>query len=404
MKEEKMMILAMLEEGKITSEEAIKLLEALDQKEDFYQEDTSSKSDEYTSEEEKNIFQDTFDNLEDIGSDIGNVLYDIFDGLKDFSSSFGFKNNYETITTDLEMDLDSMENPSLDLKAINGDINLRPTNKNVLLVKVVCQYKKGLLNENETYFDFTNIDGKITFTPKYNSNISITLDVSIPEKFYNEIRLNTTNGKIYIKDLNSRSAQCITSNSSVEIEGGNTDLIDLTSKNGKIEIKDINSKNIQTYTTNADIEITNTNSETIDAKTGNGKIILKDIKSVDITCKTSNSIIELSSIDSQSIYLMTSNGKIILNDIDTANAKNINLITSNGSIVSDILDLSKEAIFDLETSMGNINLDIAELIYTTNKQVNLGLKKIVAHSINYDLNKDHLNFVASTSNASIKIN
>ena len=35
MKEEKLMILAMLEEGKITSDEAIKLLEALEENEDI---------------------------------------------------------------------------------------------------------------------------------------------------------------------------------------------------------------------------------------------------------------------------------------------------------------------------------------------------------------------------------
>lgn len=390
----------MLEEGKITSEEAVKLLEALEDKEDSDdKENDYSKSDEYKSEE-KNIF----DNLEDIGSDIGNALFDIFDGLKDFSTSFGFKNNYDTTSTELEMDLNSMENPSLDLRAINGDINLIPTDESVLLIKVICQYKKGLLIANEPYFDFTNADDKITFNPKYNSNISITLDVLIPEKFYSQIKLNTTNGKIYMKKLSSRSIKCETSNSYIELEGGNIDLIDLTSKNGKIMIKDINSKKIQTYTTNASIEIKDTNSETIDAKTGNGNILFNNIKSADISCKTSSSLIELNSIDSKSISLVTSSGKIILSDIDTANTNNINLITSNGSITSEMLTLNKEAIFDLETSMGNINLDLPSLVYTTNKQVNLGLKKIVAHSIDYELNKDHLKFVASTSNGSITIN
>lgn len=394
------MILKMLEEGKITSEEAIKLLEAIEEKEDFYREkDTDSKSDEYKNDE-KNIF----DNLEDIGSDIGNALFDIFDSLKDFSTSFGFKDNYDTTSTELEMDLNSMENPSLDLRGINGDINLLPSDEKVLLIKVICQYKKGLLIANEPYFDFTNTDGKITFNPKYNSNISITLDVSIPEKFYNQINLNTTNGKIYIKGLNSRSMTCETSNSHIEVEGGNIDLIDLTSKNGRLEIKDLNSKNIQTYTTNSSIEIKDTNSESIEAKTGNGNIVFSNIKALDLACKTSSSPIELNSIDSGSICLITSSGKILLNDIDTTNTKNINLITSNGSIISEIFNLNKEVIFDLETSMGNLNLNFPDLVYTTNKQANLGLKKIVAHSIDYDLNENHLKFVASTSNGSIKIN
>lgn len=400
MKEEKVMILTMLEEGKITSEEAIKLLEALE--DETFQEE--GKSSEFKKEkEDKYNFKDKFNSLEDIGSDIGNALSNMFDGLKDFSSSF-VKYNYDTITTELELDLGGLENPSLNLRTINGDINLKPTSKDVLSINVTCQYKKGLLVANEPYFDFTNIDGNISFNPKYNSNISIKLDVSLPEKSYDEIRLNTTNGKIYINRLNAKSAQCLTSNSSIEFDGGNIDLIDLTTKNGRIEVKDINSKNIKTYTTNSSIQLTNIQSENIVSKTGNGKIIFSNINALDVVCKTSNSPIDIKSINSPSISLTTSNGKILLSQLNTYNAKNINLITSNGSIISDIYGVDKGAMFDLETSMGSIDLNLSDLVYTTNKQINLGLKKIVAHSVDYDASKDHLNFVASTSNGSIKIN
>lgn len=416
MKEEKMMILSMLEEGKITSEEAIKLMEALEEKEAFDIDEKGNSNFTEHKNGEKTIFKDKFNSLEDIGSDIGNALSNMFDGLKDINpsnvldglkdigTSFGFKYNYDTTTTDLEMNLDDIENPSLDLRGINGDINVRPTDKNVLSINVTCQYKKGLLVANEPYFDFTNIDGKITFTPKYNSNISIKLDISLPEKTYNEIKLNTTNGKIYTSELNAKSARCTTSNSSIEFAGGNINLIDLTTKNGKIEIRDITSKTIKPYTTNSSIQLTNIKSESIDAKTVNGKIMLSNIKALDVLCKTSNSTIDVKSIDAPSLNLMTSNGKILLAQINTSSAKSINLTTSNSTIISEIHSVDKEVLFDLETSMGSINLDIPNLVYTTNKQVNLGLKKIVAHSVDYDVNKDHINFVASTSNGSIKIN
>lgn len=398
-----MMILAMLEEGKITSEEAIKLMEALEAEESFLSEkDRDSRKENYKDEEKFN-FKDTLNSLEDLGSDIGNALSSVFDGLKDFSSSF-VKHNYDTITSHLEMDLAGLENPSLDLRSVNGDINLKASKDHSLSIDVTCQYKKGLLVANEPYFDFVNMDGKISFSPKYNSNISIKLDVSLPEKHYDEIKLNTSNGKIYALGLNAASVECLTSNSSIEFDGGNIDLLDLTTKNGKIAVRDLNAKDLKTYTTNSSIELRDLQSEKIVSRTGNGKILCNNIKSMDVICKTSNSIIDIKTIDSPAISLATSNGKILLKGVTTENARDINLVTSNGSIVSEIEGTTKDTIFDLETSMGSIELDFPALIYITNKQINLGLKKIVAHTVDYDIGKDHLNFVASTSNGSIKIN
>lgn len=395
-----MMILSMLEEGKITSEEAIKLMEAIEEEEAFSKD--RSESSTYKKEEKFNL-KDTLDNIEDIGTDIGNALYGLFDGLKDFGSSFG-RYNYETVTNNLTMDLSGLENPSLDLRAINGDININPSQEDSITIDVTCQYKKGLLVANEAYFDFINKNGTISFIPKYNSNISIKLDVSLPEKHYDYIQLKTSNGKIYTKRLDARSAQYSTSNASINLEEANVELIDLTTKNGRIEINNTNSKDIKAYTTNASIEVKNTNSEKIVANTGNGKIILNDISSLDTVCKTSNGSIDIDSIDSSSLSLTTSNAKINISKVNPRNMKNLRLLTSNASINADLDALDSEIIIDLETSMGSINIDFEELIYITNKQLNLGLKKIVAHSKDYDPDKDHLNLVASTSNGSITIN
>lgn len=363
MKEEKKMILKMLEEGKISSEEAIKLLDALDdgssQDEDKWDKSKKEKQDSYK-------LKETFETLEEIGSDIGNALSDVFDGIVDFGSSFTMKSNYESITNKLEMDLSEIESPTLDLKAVNGHINLRPIEGETLYIKVSTEYKKGLLSENETYFDFDREDEKIIFSPSYNNNISIKLDVSLPERHYKEILLNTSNGKI--------------------------------------EILDAKSDVIRSYTKNASISLKGIDSEDIDLKTSNSSILLDDIRTEELSCMTSNSPVEASLIDARDISLASSNGRISLAEVNIYRAENIRLKTSNSSIVADLHDINKEAVFDLETSMGNIELNLESLIYMTNKHVNLGPKKIVAHTLGYKEDKDHLNFKAHTSNAAIKIN
>lgn len=401
-----MMILSMLEEGKITSEEAIKLMEALEDVDISWD---YNKGKEEIQEEKEDNFQERktskpiFNTLEDIGSDIGSAISNIFDSLKDVGSSFGFKNNYDTITTDLNLDISHIENPSLDLKAVNGSIRLRPTSGDELIIKVLCQYKKGLFSPNESYFDFSANENKIIFYPKYNSSISIKLDVSLPEKNYDEILLSSSNGKIDIEELNTDILRCITTNSSINVVEINSKEIDLITKNGRIECTDVHSNIINATTTNSNVFLTDINCSEIDAKTANAKIGINDIDAGKIICKTSNGSIETEDITCDIIHLTTSNGKINFNDIDMNRIKEVKLITSNGSISSNIYETNKDICLDLETSMGNITLEMPNLIYSINKQANLGFKKIVAHSVNFDESKEHIKFIASTSNGSIKI-
>ncbi|WP_313755914.1 DUF4097 family beta strand repeat-containing protein [Tissierella sp.] len=402
MKEEKMMILSMLEEGKITAEDAIKLMEALEDME-TPKNHNKSKEETYDDSQEEKSSKPIFNTLEDIGSDISNVLSNMFDGLKDVGNSFIFRNNYETITTDLNLDISDMNLPKLDLKTVNGSILLKPTINDNLFIKVTCQYKKGLFSPDEPYFDFSANENIITFNPKYNSNISIKLDVSLPRKHYDEIILNSSNGKIDIQELNTDILKCITTNSSINIVKLNSKEIDLTTKNGKIECKDISSNIIKSFTTNSSIFLTDLRSLEIEAKTANGKIVVSDIDAQKIILKTSNALIETEDINCDMIHLTTSNGKIICNDIDMNRAKEVRLMTSNGSISSKVYGTNRDSYFDLETSMGNISLEIPNLVYKINNQANLGFKKIVAHSIYFDEDKENIKFIVSTSNGSINI-
>lgn len=360
MKEEKLMILSMLEDGKITSEEAVKLLEALEDLEEFSSKDTENKNtsgDKYNKQIKKVI--------EEIGVDIGDAFSTMIDGLKGFGNSFGLNINSDTITIDLEKDLSAIERPIIDLKAVNGSIKVNKSDSDNLVIKVDCQYKNGLLDNNKEFYNFYNEGNRIVFTPIYKNDLSVKLSVLLPNKLYEEIILNTTNGKIEFNDINSGKVNIVTGNSS-------------------INVKDVVSKEIHAFTANGRINIYNIDTEEVLCKTTNGTIDIKDIKS-------------------EIIQLTTSNGRINCTNINTDKAKEIRLVTSNGSIISEMNTLVKDAYFELETSMGSISLEPANLIYKINNQINLGSKKLVAHSANYNEHGDNLMFYASTSNGSIKI-
>jgi DUF4097 and DUF4098 domain-containing protein YvlB len=336
-KEERLLILSMLKEGKINVEEATELLGALDNDSN---DSTNNKGKE---DKNKRLSNMTF---EEIGQDIGNAISTMVDGLKDMGGSFGLNFNSETITLDLSEDLSSIENPILDLKAINGSINLNTWQKDNISIKLTCEYKNGLLDNDTEFYNFAIEDDKIVFAPTFNKDISVKLDVFLPNKNYKEIVLKTTNGKIQINDVIVDKLDCITNNGSINSNKIIGDQIFMATRNGKIEALDISA------------------------------VILD---------------------------LSTSNGRIICDHSDINRATNVSLTTSNGSITSTLEDLVKGAHFDLDTTMGSVNLDLPNMTSINRDQGFAGNKKTIAHNSNYDENGDNLQYNASTSNGSIKI-
>lgn len=344
MKEERLLILSMLTEGKITVEEATQLLGALDDKGDNREKDSNKgKKKDTQDDKSKRLSHMTF---EEIGSDIGNAVTNMIDGLKDMGAPFGFTFNSETITLDLEEDLSAIENPILDLKSINGAVNLNLWDKETISIKVTCDYKNGLLDIDSEFYKFYVEGDKVVFVPMYNKDISIKLDVFMPNKDYKEIILYTTNGKIQINEVNVDKLNCITNNGSIISNKVVAEDVSMATRNGKIEAMDI-------------------------------------------------SAVELD--------LSTSNGRITCYHTDINRSKKVSLATSNGSITSTIDALVKGAHFDLDTSMGSVNLDLPNMTSINRDQGFTGNKKTIAHNSNYDENGENLEYTATTSNGSIKI-
>lgn len=345
MKEERLLILSMLKDGKITVQEATDLLEALENNDANTDKDyTKKKEQSFKDDKHKKLSHMTF---EEIGSDIGNAVSNMIDGLRDIGGSIGLNFNTETIQLDLEEDLVNIEHPILDLKVINGSIVLNKWEKDTISIKATCQYKNGLLDNNPDFYKFYIEEDKIVFAPTYNKDISIKLDVFVPNKEYKEILLNTNNGKINIQDINVNNLNCVTTN-------------------GSIYSSKINSDKIYLYTNNAKIEAIDISSEIID--------------------------------------LSTSNGRIVCNHVDINRASNVRLSTSNGSITSNLNGLTKGTYFDLDTSMGGVNIDLPNMIFMNKDQGFTGSKRTIAHNSNYDASNENVQYNATTSNGSIKIN
>lgn len=411
MKEERMMILSMLEEGKIDSEEAIKLLEALEESEIFMPVEENSEKEKLIDmdktkdkiEEFGKVIKEQGKKVEDIGVDLGNKISEIFLGIKDNKTLEGFLGGYETINTSIEKDISHIENPSIDIKSINGSIILENWPEDHILIKINCKYKNKLLDNNDDFYTFYQEGNKLVFMPKFENKVMINLKVSLPDRIYDEIHLDSTNGQIKVEDFQVNNLVLNTTNASILVEDIKSQKTSFETKNGRISLKDISSPIIEASTTNSNIITEDIICEELSLFTKNGRIIISDILSNHILGSTTNASIEANDISSREIILSTSNDKITLEDLSPEKIEYLKLSTSNASIDVEIGETSKEAYFDLETSLGNIDLEIPDLVYKVNRQVNLGKKNIVAHSIDLNEEEKYLRVFASTSNGSIKI-
>jgi DUF4097 and DUF4098 domain-containing protein YvlB len=397
MKEERMMILSMLQDGKINSEEAVKLLEALEETDEgsfINEEKAKEKADEIGE-----IAKEQGKKIEDMGIDIGNKIAKAFSDI----NFGGFSGRTESINTTVEIDISHIDNPIIDIEAINGGIILENWGEDYISIEINCKYKKGLIQENEDFFDFYELDNKIVFSPKFSGNLSINLKVFLPDKPYEDIHLKSSNGQLKINDFTGNTFNLNTSNAAITMESIEGDEVFINTKNGRIILDDIIAPKIDANTSNSNILAEDIETENINLITKNGKVILDDIIAEEIIAKTSNSSIEVEDAESKKIELITSNAKVQLNDLDLDKLNYLKIATSNGGIDIELDKLYKEIYLDLETSIGNIDLELPSLVYELNKQANLGKKSIIAHSVNYKEDENSLKLLATTSNSSIKI-
>lgn len=412
MKEERMMILSMLEQGKISSEEAVELLDALEIEEDSnYNQSIKNETQEQLNKDKTKKVIDDFEKtlkkqgkkMEDFGAELGNKLSGLFSGIKEKSNPINILNDYETINTSLERDISHLENPTIDFKSTNGNITVNTWDKDSISIKINCKYKNGLIDRNDGFYDFYEEENRLIFKPEFSSDIMINLDIYLPNKPYRKIKLETSNGKIKIDNLNVDKVKCHTTNASISAGDIVSKEINLFTRNGRINLKSLTSPMIEAISTNSHISIEDVDSESLKISTVNGKIIVYNTCANNLIGSSSNGSIEVKNIKGENITLITSNGKIVCKDINLESIKKLELKTSNASINTDIGETDRNGYFDLKTSLGNISLELPDLIYRVNNQVNLGTRKIVAHNMDFKEEEDHFTFIASTSNGSIRI-
>jgi len=393
--EEKILILKMLEEGKINSEEAARLIEAIEpadrnaqgnpnarqQKKVNFGDEVSKVKDrlnDWKKDFKNNYNQKDFDRTieefsaraEKVGRTLATTTIGIADKVVDFVSSFVDTNafnvfgKYKAVEKSFEAG-DITEGMTLEVQGVNGNILVKKHMDNKVIINSIVRSPQDNADE---LLVFSQEDGNISLKSTKDENISVSHEIFVPAIKFNKIRLNTKNGKVYVEDSIAEVFEAQTSNSNIELMGVNSDKINVTTRNGKVQF---------------------------------GYIIGKDI---DIS--TVNSVIDIKHIKTQNLNTATKNGRILIENVHNykeCSEINMNLKTNQAGIKVNMNDMEKRGYkIKAQTTNADINLLIPDITYK-NISKQLSNSFVEAESSGYEDLEQKVNIVADTRNGNIEI-
>lgn len=362
MSNEKIKILKMLENGEITTDEAMKLLSVIEGNFSTNTTYNSNNNNNNNSNNGSSISID-FNKIKNKISKTTNILAQktskIYSGVEKEVKNI-FKNintNYTKSSSvkEFNFSLNETEN-TLNLKALNGETVLKGYNGDKLTLKVIYIPKQQ--DADIQFYYLENKEYSLKFKEELFEKISI--EALIPKKYFKNISLNLINSNFLLNSLNFQNIFCET-----------------TKCNGIIE---------------------NSDGQNINVNNINGKIIVRNIKADKLKICNINDYVKLNNIDIKEVFVDVLNGEIdVVNDyLNSFDSYNWNLETQSNPIN---IEINTDNVFyniDATASVGKINILKNNLVYTEKTDY-----KVVAKT--EDINPDFksLNLYLETANSTI---
>lgn len=401
--EERMMILKMLQEGRINSDEAAKLLEALDQKQNtesasnqagpsrncyrpqhnYYDEVAKCREriSDWKREISKNYNQKDFDKMVDdfsakaekIGKDVTTATLGVVDKVVDFVGSFvdtGAFNIFGSCATiEKVYEAPATAGTDLVLQATNGQIFIRKHDEEKIIIKAKIRTPQANAENVLTFINQENVVSLRLAKPD-TFNLSVSYEVFVPAVKLNKILLETKNSKISVEDTLSSEFISITRNGAIDLMGVNSDKITAETKNAKVDVNYLIGREIKIDTQNSIVEIKNVKAEKLGASSINGKIMLENLQ-----------------------------------QYNESNEINLTLKTKNADIKANMNDSTEDTGYKVSarTSNGGINLLIPNLLYRNGMRADGSVRQAEAETENYTSSANKVNIVAETQNGYIEI-
>lgn len=288
MADERTRILKMVEDGMLSAEEALKLLEALerDRNQDPMNTDLSVDVDW------DNSNQSTF-NKEPKRQKFSDFVESAIQKIKDVDFDFNFGTSYKVnhIFQHKDIELDAVY-----VDVANGSVKCVPWNESDVRVECDVQVFKARDEEHarEEFLKdvrFT-VEGRRMYFSIQRKTVKVQTVIYIPQAAYEKVNIRTFNGQISSEKLNAQSLQAKTAN-------------------GGIRLTHIQGKEVELEAANGKVMLEHSQAEELEVETLNGRITVHgSYEKVDLQSFSGNIECKLTDSNCRSVFLNTKTGSI----------------------------------------------------------------------------------------------
>lgn len=369
MSEERLRILEMLKEGKITTDEALELLKQVPEH-DEPNRNSQRDWDEWGSHAGQYSYSPDFSWIDDLRNVIKETTQNvIFPG--DF---FGIKEERFYAESDLGNGIRALifegKNAPVKLEAYCGD-----------KVEVEARYKaKARLTP---HLALREEGGTLRLTYDNNSLHYLNISVRVPEKAQiGFVNLKSTNAPITVDDITAEK-------------------IELDTRNAPIKVSDVRAENLHCSTRNAPVTIDDAKVQSIEAQTTNAKITVDDVEAAHTRLTTDNAKISIKDSNIVQIFVKTNNAPISIEDASYNSQdqdRQIDAKTSNGGITLRLAHGEFSCKLRASTTNGSISSELSNLEYRVNEK-----NYVEAATREYEQSPSKLNLNLQTTNGGIYI-
>lgn len=365
MQNERQRILELVEKGTISAQEAITLLEALEQPSKSTQNvmNDVSKEGQQSSTEQETLFNEQTkeqqkkdtdfmkhfqDEMQDFRKDltqIGSIFMDMmntavkkvkeFDVASPFGDKVEFTHTEEVTAKHVDSVIAELPNGNFSLESTEGDS-----------FQVICKVKAPLINDSEEetrthfleQFVVKEDEGSLRILSQLKL-VQVNVQVLVPKEQLEKLSVRLMNGSVSLQDIGFDHLKVKTLNGAIKGSKFNFEKAKVDSSNGSIELTNVRGKDLEAETLNGRVYLDGALDE-IEAKSVNGHVVVT-------TCSTNSSKIKAQTVaGAVELYVprtISLSGKIVTNfgkvDVGIQDASKIE---SQDQFLSKVVRFDKE--------------------------------------------------------------
>ncbi|WP_102344892.1 DUF4097 family beta strand repeat-containing protein [Bacillus sp. Marseille-P3661] len=292
--EERKRILKMVEEGKLTAEEAIMLLEKLESPKTESKQTATNPSTFVKYDSNYKDYKQSYKNS-GFKEKFSGFFESAFKKIKEVDLDFNFGPHHEVNHIFQHRDI-ILSNLNVDIS--NGEIELKPWDEQEVRIECRAKVYKAESHEEakneflkQVQFAINENSLKFEVEPK---NIKLNTIFYVPRSSYENILIRMFNGQIALDELNVK-------------------VLKATTANGNITVNHVSAEDLEFETANGHIKVENSYAQAIEAETLNGTITAKgSFGKTDLQSFSSSIICHLEDPNCETVLLKTKTGSIKL--------------------------------------------------------------------------------------------